>query len=90
MELLQAPPGDDLPPGTDIYVVTYRPVARTEQTEVDVWPVACALGQPLPTMPLYLRDDLCVPLELEKTYAESCRKRRLDRYSTNGHRNGHA
>ena len=36
-----------------------------------------ALGQPLPTLPLWLADDFAVPLELEASYAETCRIFRL-------------
>jgi hypothetical protein len=31
----------------------------------------------LPTLPLHLTHDLLVPAELEETYMEACRKRRL-------------
>jgi hypothetical protein len=30
------------------------------------------LGQSLPTLPLWLADDLSVPLELEASYEETC------------------
>jgi hypothetical protein len=36
-----------------------------------------ALGQPLPTLPLWLANDFAVPLELEATYEETCRISRL-------------
>jgi hypothetical protein len=29
-------------------------------------------GQPLPTLPLWLADDLAVPLDLEATYEQTC------------------
>jgi hypothetical protein len=35
------------------------------------------LGQPLPTLPLWLADDLYVPLELAATYEETCRVLRI-------------
>ncbi len=31
-----------------------------------------AVGQQLPTLPLWLADELSVPLELEATYEETC------------------
>jgi hypothetical protein len=38
---------------------------------------ALALGQPLPTLPLWLADDLAIPLELEPSYEETCRVLRI-------------
>jgi hypothetical protein len=35
------------------------------------------LGQPLPTLPLWLADNLAVPLELEGSYEETCRALRI-------------
>lgn len=31
------------------------------------------VGQPLPTLPLWLAEDLWVPVDLEPTYEETCR-----------------
>jgi hypothetical protein len=39
----------------------------------DAWNSTLALGQPLPTLPLWLADNFAVPLELEATYEETCR-----------------
>ena len=38
-----------------------------------VWPESLALGRPLPTLPLWLADNLAVPLELEASYEETCK-----------------
>lgn len=35
------------------------------------------LGRELPVMPLWLRVDLCVPLQLEETYATTCEGLRI-------------
>ncbi len=35
------------------------------------------LGQPLPTLPLWLADNLAVPLKLEESYEETCRVLRI-------------
>ena len=45
---------------------------------VDIWPTSLAVGDPLPDVPLYLRADLAVPIELEAGYLEACRKHRID------------
>lgn len=36
------------------------------------------LGQPLPTLPLWLAENLAVPLELELSYEETCRSLRIE------------
>jgi hypothetical protein len=41
------------------------------------WAYPLTLGQPLPTLPLWLADDLAVPLELEASYEETCRILRI-------------
>jgi hypothetical protein len=39
---------------------------------LETWAEPLVLGRALPTMPLWLADNLAVPLELEKSYEESC------------------
>jgi len=66
-----------MPAKTSLYAVAYRPVLRKDKAEIDLWPAPFAIGKTLPTMPLRLLHDLFVPVELETTYMETCRKRRL-------------
>jgi hypothetical protein len=77
MRLMSAPLEMDLPAAVDLYTVAYRPVRRQERPEIDFWPVPCALGAPLPVLPLRLTGDLFVPVDFETTYQEACRRRRL-------------
>jgi hypothetical protein len=49
-----------------------RTVARLE-----TWTHRLALGEPLPILPLWLSEDLAVPLELEASYEETCRALRI-------------
>jgi hypothetical protein len=77
MRTVNAPAGLDFAAETELYAASYRPVSRQERSEIDVWPVPCALGSPLPVMPLRLTGDLFVPVDLESTYQEACRRRRL-------------
>jgi hypothetical protein len=44
---------------------------------LEAWAHPLALGRPLPTLPLWLADNLAVPLELEPTYEETCRILRI-------------
>jgi hypothetical protein len=39
---------------------------------LETWAHPLAIGQPLPTLPLWLADNLAVPLELEASYQETC------------------
>lgn len=57
--------------------VTYRPVIRNQVAQLDVWAEEFAIGDSLPTMPLRLIADCFVPIDLESTYTDFCRRRRL-------------
>lgn len=48
-----------------------------DTTRLETWAHAFVIGQPLPTLPLWLADDLAVPLELETSYEETCRILRI-------------
>lgn len=61
-----------LPDREHLYAAAYRPVERGEDAQIDVWVERCAIGSPLPTMPLRLTGDIFVPVELESTYLEIC------------------
>ena len=60
-----------------LYAVAYRPMVRADEEQVDVWPMPLAVGQALPTMPLALDAELCLPLDLEGSYTVACQRRRL-------------
>lgn len=63
----------------DQYAASYRPIERDGTTSLDIWHEPLALGEPLPTMPLWLRGGLCLPANLAATYERTCREQRLDR-----------
>jgi hypothetical protein len=62
---------------TGLYTVAYRPVTVLKKPRIEAWPETLALGKTLPTMPLWLNMDLCVPLPLEKSYTATCRSLRI-------------
>lgn len=64
-------------PGVPLYGAAYRPVERAGATALDVWYEPIAVGQSLPTLPLWLRGGLCLPVELEATYARTCVEQRV-------------
>jgi hypothetical protein len=58
---------------SDLYATAYRVHLVGKRTELELWPNALAVGQPLPTLPLWLTESFCVPLELEPAYQMACR-----------------
>ncbi|MBY0229150.1 MAG: DUF4058 domain-containing protein [Gemmataceae bacterium] len=69
---------------SDLCASAYRPRIEGEELRVEVWQEPLAIGQPLPTMPLWL-GPLCVPLELESSYERTIDELRVGR---NGHQPG--
>ena len=70
-------PGLRMPGEPSIYASAWRPLTRDGDASLEVWSVPCELGTALPTLPLRLQGDLVVPVELEATYVEACRRRRI-------------
>jgi hypothetical protein len=65
------------PLSADLYAAAYRPVDRDGQPSLDMWLETLAVGQSLPTLPLWLRGALCVPVELDATYQRTCHEQRI-------------
>ena len=77
VDIMRLPEEFRLPAEPSLYASSFRPVVREGTPEIDVWAKSFALGESLPTMPLRLIADHFIPVELEKTYTETCRLRRL-------------
>jgi hypothetical protein len=77
MNLLEQSDPTDLPADANLYVAAYRPMLRGDEPELQIWPYPLVLGEPLPVVPLRLTGDDFVPVDLESTYSETCRRRRL-------------
>jgi hypothetical protein len=60
------------PEPSPLYAVTCRGTKNGDGWMLETWVQALVLGQPLPTLPLWLADDLAVPLELEQSYEATC------------------
>ncbi len=60
-----------------IYAAACRTTRQSHQWLVETWLHRLALDQSLPTLPLWLADDLAIPLELEVSYEETRRILRL-------------
>jgi hypothetical protein len=60
-----------------IYTAACRWTRRDRAWFFETWAHPLALGQPLPTLPLWVAENLAVPLELESSYEETCRILRI-------------
>lgn len=60
-----------------IYAGACRATKKGDAWQIETWAQPLMLGQPLPTLPLWLADNFSVPLELETSYEETCRVLRI-------------
>jgi hypothetical protein len=60
-----------------IYAATCRGRKAGERPLVEIWAYPLVVGGTLPTLPIWLRDDLAVLLDLEASYEETCRALRI-------------
>ena len=63
--------------GESIYAVSCRSFHYRDRHRVEAWEHGLGIGDPLPTLPLWISDSKYVPLELERTYEETCRGLRI-------------
>ena len=54
-----------------IYAASCRWVTKGTRARLD-WSHTLVVGQPLPTLPLWLREDLVIALDLEQSYEQAC------------------
>jgi hypothetical protein len=64
-------------PATPIYAVTCRKRQEASRTKLDTWTRQLVVGQPLPSLPIWLSETQSVTLELEASYEETCRVLRI-------------
>jgi Protein of unknown function (DUF4058) len=62
---------------TPLYANSYRAVRRGERDEIDMWLNPLRVGQPLPSLVLFLRGDMWIDIPLETTYLETCEDQRI-------------
>ncbi len=78
IDLLGLAPTFQMPSQHTLYTVAYRPLQVAGAGRIETWPVPLAVGEALPTMPLSLEAERCVPVDLEAAYLEAGRRRRID------------
>lgn len=64
-------------PPSPIYAGACRGMVVRRRWRFDAWYRPLAVGQPLPSLPLWLADDLVVTLDLEASYEDTCRVLRI-------------
>ncbi len=55
-----------------LYAASCRWSRKGKRTLLEAWSHILAVGQPLPTLPLWLAENLVVPLDLEQSYEQAC------------------
>ncbi len=60
-----------------IYAVTCRKREVERQTKLATWSHPLALGQPLPSLPVWLSETQNVTLDLDASYEATCRVLRI-------------
>jgi hypothetical protein len=60
---------DEEPP---IYAASCRWPTKGTRARLEAWPHTLVIGQPLPTLPLWLREDRSIGLDLEQSYEKAC------------------
>ena len=76
LALLDVDPGTAIPAG--LSAVSYRAEGREEPTQqLSLWPTPLALGESLPTLPLWIAAEFSVPLDLEASYRATCADLRI-------------
>jgi hypothetical protein len=63
------------PPST--YAVTCRGRKVADKPRFETWAYPLGVGHPLPTLPIWLAEELAVSLDLETSYEETCRALRI-------------
>jgi hypothetical protein len=56
----------------NLYAIAYRAIERNGQPSLDIWQEEVAIGSILPTLPLWLRGEICLPVDLATTYERTC------------------
>lgn len=72
LEVAEAEAGAEWESPTRLSVIAYRAVPAGGRDRLELWPVELTVGQPLPTVPLWLGVDGAIPLDLEASYELTC------------------
>jgi hypothetical protein len=71
LKLLSANPRNPLG-DLSLYALACRCSVGTSSDRMELWPESLSIGAQLPTLPLWIRPDYAVPIDLEQSYLKSC------------------
>jgi len=77
MQLVDGPPESLLKESAHLYAAAYRPIRRQESDVAEIWMETLELACELPVLPLALNAQYALPLDLNATYDDACRRRRI-------------
>jgi hypothetical protein len=77
MELLQLGESARNAVASGLYAIAYRFVKAGQRVQLEAWPSLLTIGSTLPTLPLWLSEELAVPLDLETSYRAMCTSLRI-------------
>jgi hypothetical protein len=77
LDLLGVAAADQGPSVPDLYAASYRTPPAADALLLEAWLEDLTLGAGLPTVPLWIRPDCCLPLDLELSYGMACAARRI-------------
>lgn len=60
------------------YAAACRWLPRGRKSVLESWSYALRVGRSLPTLPIWLAENLAVPLDLQACYEETCRALRIE------------
>ena len=72
MELIGHPDRTMSPQEPPIYAASCRWVTKGARARPEAWSHSLVVGERLPTLPLWLREDLVIALDLERGYEQAC------------------
>jgi hypothetical protein len=64
-----------------LYAVAYQVGKKNGSHHLDLWQEALAIGENLPTLPLFLKDGLYLPINFDMTYKYTCLRQRIPEFS---------
>jgi hypothetical protein len=62
---------------SELWAAAYRAWQIGEQTNLQAWHHELALGDPLPTLPFWLKNGPCIKLDLDATYMRTLQEQRM-------------
>jgi hypothetical protein len=65
------------PLDAELVATSHRPVDRDGQPGLEIWLESLKVGEPLPSLPLWLRGSLCLHVDLDVTDDRTCRQQRI-------------